>query len=159
MGTLDQYEGVIADYVAATGIPFLAINYQLAPEATGMSQPEEGLNAFSTAMRAVTASNVNHSNSTAIPGPLPRTPRPTWPAHPSPRGGMPPGIVCCQRHQVVYRSRPRQLRLPGRPPARPVGRPTSIAGSETCSNVTIAYHQETDGSTTCEASAHLFRHL
>jgi acetyl esterase/lipase len=34
-GSLDLYHPVIADYVLATGVPFLAVEYRLAPEVTG----------------------------------------------------------------------------------------------------------------------------
>ena len=34
-GNLDVYDRVIAEYVAATGVPFLSVGYRLAPEAQG----------------------------------------------------------------------------------------------------------------------------
>jgi acetyl esterase/lipase len=34
-GNLDVYDRVIAEYVAATGVPFLSVDYRLAPEAQG----------------------------------------------------------------------------------------------------------------------------
>jgi acetyl esterase/lipase len=35
MGDLDRYDSVVAAYVAATGVPFLSVQYRLAPEVTG----------------------------------------------------------------------------------------------------------------------------
>jgi acetyl esterase/lipase len=32
LGTLDTYDAVVSTYVTATGVPFLAVNYRLAPE-------------------------------------------------------------------------------------------------------------------------------
>ena len=34
-GNLDLYDAVIAEYVVATGVPFLSVDYRLAPEAQG----------------------------------------------------------------------------------------------------------------------------
>ena len=34
-GNLDLYDAVVAEYVAATGVPFLSVDYRLAPEAQG----------------------------------------------------------------------------------------------------------------------------
>jgi len=34
-GNLDVYDAVVAEYVAATGVPFLSVDYRLAPEAQG----------------------------------------------------------------------------------------------------------------------------
>ena len=34
-GNLDVYDRVVAEYVAATGVPFLSVDYRLAPEAQG----------------------------------------------------------------------------------------------------------------------------
>jgi acetyl esterase/lipase len=43
-GNLDVYDVVIAEYVAATGVPFLSVDYRLAPEAPA-PRPAEDVNA------------------------------------------------------------------------------------------------------------------
>jgi acetyl esterase/lipase len=40
-GDLDLYHPVVAEYVADTGVPFLAVEYRLAPEATGLQPAED----------------------------------------------------------------------------------------------------------------------
>jgi acetyl esterase/lipase len=49
-GNLDVYDGVIAEYVAATGVPFLSVDYRLAPEAPG-PRPAEDVDAAVTWLR------------------------------------------------------------------------------------------------------------
>jgi hypothetical protein len=42
MGTLDAYDGVIGDYVASTGVPFLSVGYRRAPdEGSGTTLAED----------------------------------------------------------------------------------------------------------------------
>jgi acetyl esterase/lipase len=41
MGSLDLYDEVLSWYVAETGVPFLAVGYRLAPEATGSTLAED----------------------------------------------------------------------------------------------------------------------
>lgn len=41
LGGLDVYDFVISEYVSATGVPFLSVDYRLAPEAKGNSLAED----------------------------------------------------------------------------------------------------------------------
>jgi len=40
-GSLDHYDSLLAQYVSATGVPFLSVGYRLAPEATGSAACED----------------------------------------------------------------------------------------------------------------------
>ena len=40
-GSVDLYDGVMAGYVNATGVPFLAVDYRLAPEASGTTAAQD----------------------------------------------------------------------------------------------------------------------
>lgn len=41
MGDLDRYDSVVAGYVASTGVPFLSVQYRLAPEVAGTVPVED----------------------------------------------------------------------------------------------------------------------
>ena len=41
-GTVDNYDGLVTQYVQATGVPFLSVEYRLAPEVTGSTLVEDG---------------------------------------------------------------------------------------------------------------------
>jgi acetyl esterase/lipase len=41
LGTLDTYNAIVSAYVNATGVPFLAVNYRLAPEVHGTTLAED----------------------------------------------------------------------------------------------------------------------
>ncbi len=45
-GTLDLYDAVVARYVQATGVPFLAVDYRIAPEAQGATAAQDALAAL-----------------------------------------------------------------------------------------------------------------
>jgi acetyl esterase/lipase len=41
LGDVDKYDSVVSAYVAATGVPFLSVNYRLAPESQGRMLSED----------------------------------------------------------------------------------------------------------------------
>jgi len=41
IGSAEMYDPIVGDYVSATGVPFLSVDYRLAPEATGTTLVED----------------------------------------------------------------------------------------------------------------------